>query len=539
MQNIEDLQKHTRGNLLPKLDKIGKPWLIVGIVFLIASFTIRLMTIENSLFWHDEAITMCELSGISIREYQDRVTDNVWKSKDLLQEFQSVHRVGPELIIANVYVNEPLHAPFYFIIQYYWNCAFGNSVAVNRLPALIFSLLQLPVFYWLAWEMTRTRLGAFICTMFVGLSPWMLIYAQSTRFYSLMYVLLPLLCALFFLAYRSGKMRYWIAFGLLAVLSWYTTLLTGAILGAQALFLISQHVRFKNGKFSTHEIKRVIAPVVLMLMTFVLAIFFYIPTFHSYGDLKSVLSTFQPIHRIVPKKELFDSWLYGPFSLFAYGPNAEIRNLLMGICILIFLFGVVLIYRFGNRRVLLFCAFLVFGVALLCHIPDFVLGGTRSTVVKYMPGIVITVFILTSYGLVLQMMHQAKSFQLMGRMTFLCIMIIELASSYAAGMDPEREHPRNAPLRPVINTINTLKPDLVIDGDKYWLQILAMVHYLDPDTKILFTRNLNDSDLEYGLKTLVLYDCTKELKNTLKERGYTLSKVDQLNYLWVAKLRNQ
>ncbi len=516
-------------------NKPSKFWLIAGLIFLAASFAIRALTIENAIFWFDEVITMDLTSGFTDFEAWAQVKDNVWTVKDCMEQFQSVHPNNFEQVISCIHSDHPLHAPLYFVLQYFWALTFGNSIFVARMLTLIFSILQLPAYYWLGIELTKTRLGGFICMMLIGLSPFMLHYAQQARPYTLMYFVFPLLLAVFLRAWRSEKKRDWILYCLIAVLSWYTSPLTAFLMASQFLFLLLQRLKVEKGEFTIVEIKRLVNPLVAMVVSAAAPIFYYLP---SLQNIERIRQTGSGLSDKLTNKQLFDAWVYGPLSMYIQGSGENsFYSLLTGLIILSILLGIILIYKFGDRRILQLCVLMVIVVVPFFHVPDVIFGGIRSTVVKYMPGMFMTILFCTTYGFVLQMASKVKAFQLLGNFSLLCFLLVELGSSYYISTLSEREKFYGQSLRLVLQNIKTIDPDLIINSSFDRSQIFAIAHYLEPSTKILFTKTRDLIGLNYGVKRIVIFNANTDVIAGLKDRGYLVSKVGDIGgnkYLWRA-----
>ncbi|MBX9770602.1 MAG: hypothetical protein K2X29_04485, partial [Candidatus Obscuribacterales bacterium] len=400
----------------------------------------------------------------------------------------------------------------------------------------LFSFLQIPVYYWLGLEITRCRLGGFVCMMLAGLSPFLLWYSQEARSYAVIYFLIPILCAQFFRVCRTEKRLDWIVYGFVAIACWYTTALTVFIMAGQALFLLLQEVKFENRKMTFRNIKRLGLPALTMGLSVVAASSYFLPGLGNIGYINRIMYwSFQK----VASNELVDAWSNGPLSIFLQRSVGDtFTDLVIGFLTIFLLFGLVvgicLIFKIGDRNLLKICGLWILVTAVALHLPDLIFGGIRSTNIKYQPGMVMSVFVLSTYALVLEMRSSSKGLQVLGKISFLAIMAIELISSFNVSMRTERTKANNQSLREVVDVINKTKPDLVINGEYLEVQILAVAHYLKPDVKILFNASKDVEGLEYGVKRLILFDLTPEIREVVRTRGYRLSKVDGLDYLWRA-----
>lgn len=76
--------------------------------------------------------------------------------------------------------------PAYYAIVYVLFQLFGISETVARLPAMIFGVISIPVFY-LTWRKVIGRYGAAIGAILILLSSWHLWFSQFSRFYSALF----------------------------------------------------------------------------------------------------------------------------------------------------------------------------------------------------------------------------------------------------------------------------------------------------------------------------------------------------------------
>ncbi|NJP21290.1 MAG: phospholipid carrier-dependent glycosyltransferase [Hydrococcus sp. CRU_1_1] len=81
-------------------------------------------------------------------------------------------------------IAEDVHPPLYYLMTRFWVQWFGNSVAVIRSLAAIFSILTLPLMYWLCLELFKSPLTGWVATALMPVSPFHVLYAQESRQYS-------------------------------------------------------------------------------------------------------------------------------------------------------------------------------------------------------------------------------------------------------------------------------------------------------------------------------------------------------------------
>lgn len=111
--------------------------------------------------------------------------------------------------------------PLYFAILHVWMSVVGDGEARTHALSLIFALLTVPAALWAGWSLAGRRAG-WACAVLAAVNPFLTIYGQETRMYSLV-VLLGIVCTAFFLhAFVRRRSRYAPAFGLALAALLYT-----------------------------------------------------------------------------------------------------------------------------------------------------------------------------------------------------------------------------------------------------------------------------------------------------------------------------
>ena len=111
--------------------------------------------------------------------------------------------------------------PLYYMALSIWMDLFGNGPADTQAMSVAVSLLAVPAGLWAGWSLFGRRAGL-ICAALAALNPFLTIYAQETRMYSLMVVLSLLTCAAFLHVYVFRNRRYLPVFAALLAAMLYT-----------------------------------------------------------------------------------------------------------------------------------------------------------------------------------------------------------------------------------------------------------------------------------------------------------------------------
>jgi hypothetical protein len=111
--------------------------------------------------------------------------------------------------------------PLYYMALNIWMDLFGNGPKDTQAMSVAISLLAVPGGLWAGWSLFGRRAGL-ICAALAAFNPFLTIYAQETRMYSLMVVLSLLTCASFLHVYVYRRRKYLPVFAALLAAMLYT-----------------------------------------------------------------------------------------------------------------------------------------------------------------------------------------------------------------------------------------------------------------------------------------------------------------------------
>ena len=111
--------------------------------------------------------------------------------------------------------------PLYYLLLHGWIQLVGTEEAATRTLSLLFALAAVPAAWWAGSAVYGRRAGALAAAGAAG-CPFLTVYAQETRMYSLVVVLSLLACASFVLAFLRGRRAHLLWLGLWTTLLLYT-----------------------------------------------------------------------------------------------------------------------------------------------------------------------------------------------------------------------------------------------------------------------------------------------------------------------------
>ncbi|HSH23185.1 MAG TPA: glycosyltransferase family 39 protein [Acidimicrobiales bacterium] len=111
--------------------------------------------------------------------------------------------------------------PLYHVLLRGWLLIFGSSEASTHTLSLLFALAVVPAALWAGWSLFDRRTG-WMCALLAAVSPFLAVYANETRMYSLVALLSVLVTATFLHAFVLRRRRYLPAFSIALTLALYT-----------------------------------------------------------------------------------------------------------------------------------------------------------------------------------------------------------------------------------------------------------------------------------------------------------------------------
>lgn len=140
------------------------------------------------------------------------------------------------------------NAPLYWILLHFWIKIFGISEFSLRFPSLIFNFLSIILVFLLGKSLFNKGVGI-AASLFIGLSPFHLWYAQEARDYSMVLFFGTLSSYLFFKATKGERLKLWLSFVLVSILGLYTNYFYIFLLIFQGLYFVlsrSWRLNFKE-----------------------------------------------------------------------------------------------------------------------------------------------------------------------------------------------------------------------------------------------------------------------------------------------------
>jgi uncharacterized membrane protein len=157
------------------------------IMVVIVGILCRFVGIDTKLFSHDEVYTSLRSSGYSSEMASRELFDDVFVSAKEVLKFQQIKpNSSIQDTIVSLATEDPQHPPLYFLLNRWWIEVFGSSVLSVRLLPAIFSTIAVFFMYLLAEELFANSLASWLASAFFAFSPFDVLFAQISRQYSLL-----------------------------------------------------------------------------------------------------------------------------------------------------------------------------------------------------------------------------------------------------------------------------------------------------------------------------------------------------------------
>jgi uncharacterized membrane protein len=444
----------------------------------------RLFNIDGKSYWFDETFTSLRISGFTDSEAVRRFSgvDDFVRSGEL-RAFQSWQPSRTVIdTISGLATEEPQNPPLYYLAAKLWAEEAGNSVFSTRLLAAIFSLLSLPLAYWLCLELFGSPVVGWVAVAIMALSPFYVLLAQTARPQSLWTAVTLFTSAALLRAMRSKRYGFWIAYGFGAVASLYTFVLS-------ALFLLgfSLYVLMQEGWKLT---RKTVAFAVSTATAFLVFVPWLITLYHSRSNVAATTNWVDSKLTVV---QWTRAWLIGFVRLFFDINNQSGESIFqllptaLVLSFLVFLFGyaALVLYREAPRAAWLFIFILVGSAMAPLVVVDLLRGGGRLAAAnRYLiPGYL-------GLQLALAFLFAQKLFcerQLLGMIWPAQVLLVFFLGVLSCGISSRAESwwnkdpdGKNREIARIVN--GSTKPLVISDG---WLgHLFSLSSYLNDDVTL-------------------------------------------------------
>mgnify|MGYP001082655192 CR=1 FL=1 len=354
-------------------------WKTVCIAIVLLGIALRTANLGHKFYWDDEVRTAIRISGYLPQDIVEEMYNGAIVEVSELDRFKFPNAEKDMGDAIAALSKHPEHPPLYYILNRVWVQVFGNSIAVIRSLPVLLSLLGFPCLYWLGKELFQSPKATWFAMAIVAISPLHILYAQEAREYSIWTTTILLSSAALLRAVRVNTIRSWGIYTVTAILGFYSHFLFGAMAIAQGIYVwVMENDRPNVGANGVRPIKTYTRQ---FLFSIAIAILVFSPwifvTFAHLNQIDRVVSTTSDRVELF---RLINVWFRSLNRVF-FSADLGSANIII---VLVALHSIYFTYRHAPKRIWLFLLGLVAIHALIIMGPDLILGGTRSTRIRYL-----------------------------------------------------------------------------------------------------------------------------------------------------------
>ena len=186
--------------------------------------------------WYDEIATVLQITGTDSALEIDGSKLNeiapISHYTDLLKNPKMSFASEYKAQLQNMNLN-PLH----YMLLSIWYRIVGDSFVDYRLFSVFIFLLTLPFLFGLSNELFRSKTAGYIAVSLFSVSPFIHYFAQEARYYMLWAFLLVAIHYFLIKAINHKQTKWWIGYSIFAILSLYSSALSGFIIFEHLLFI--------------------------------------------------------------------------------------------------------------------------------------------------------------------------------------------------------------------------------------------------------------------------------------------------------------
>ena len=460
------------------------------IISLILGIFYRFYNLDTKPYSNDETFSATNIFGRNLSPIIDiKIVTG--------EELQTYQRFNPEESLPQAFirlVKKPyVFPPLYSILMEIWarltSSLFHNHPAITTrsLSALI-SLFSLPAAYWLAWELSQSRVMAEILTSLIAVSPFHLQYSQIVRTYSLTTALILISSAALLRAIRVQNISSWAIYAATVATGLYSNVLFGFVIISHSFYML---LREKIGW--TRSTK-------LYLISSLVGIILFLPWFISFLSTPSLFdySVAQPVGGKLSLLGWFKVWIPQIRTIFLdlNDPWIESTKLLAPLqkilSIFIFILIPISLYIIASKpreSINLFSLNLIFFGGILLMAKDVVSGGTFSSRLRYMIPYVIGIQLTVAYFFTTQLLSVYRLRRKIVEVSLGLLIIIGILSSTVVAISPNWWAFGVPDYNKIALTLQQKKNSVIVFED--WGDALTMSYLMPLDTSFHLTRRLD------------------------------------------------
>ncbi|MEA5510294.1 glycosyltransferase family 39 protein [Crocosphaera sp. UHCC 0190] len=523
-----------------------QPFKLIIILIIVVGVAIRLVNLEQKVYWKDEVFTSLRVSGYTEEDVNKKLyTGKTLSLEDLHKYQQTTLFNNPIGTVYGLAKEEAQLPPLYFLIVKLWVSLFGNSVTVTRSISAILSIISCLIIYLLCRELFDFKMVAWVGMALFAVSPFHIIYSQVARPYSL-WLLTSLLSS--WLVLRALKINHktnWGMYTFSIMMGLYTSPFSLFLNLGQGVYIFSQE-RFKFNQI----VKKYLISFVIGILGFSPWLLIIVLRYHQIKG-RTNWSSYSYSNGI---PELVFNWLRNITRLFVdfdqlnggftYIYQHPFLYLVFFIPIT-FLVGYSIYFLCRNtpKSTWLFIILWIASTAFPLMLADMILGGKRSGTARYLLPSYLGFQIATAYFLATQTVNSSivwKQKLWQSITVFLCCIglfssIYISPKSFWWSNDPSR-YLQNPEVVQIINK----NPNSLVISDAIWDEVMTLSYSLSPEIKYQLVKSSKTAKTPDNFSNYFLYKPSQNLQKQFQENpNYRIKPSYQSDDPWLWEIEKK
>lgn len=395
-----------------------RPWIYLIIVLL--GIFLKFYEIDYRYFWYDEASTIAQTSGVSAKEYKEKLPLNELKNisyyHDLLHLNKQDYTIGSQL---KGQWNSPNFNPLHYAILTFWHRIAGdNDINYRYFNVLIF-LLILPCLFYLAKLVFKSNLAGWIAISILSVNGFFQYYTFDARYTTLCLFLIILNQIMFLKSVKVSGYLWWAGYLISGMLCLYSSFLLGLIFIAHCIYILL----FERKVIIPYIISSIVIflgylPWLISIIINHDQIFKSLAWHEPYGVNQNIFTLiFAQLYFVSYSFDLLNNYLE-QFSMFVNHHLAgNYTFLIINLFIIaLLIYSAIYTYRKGERRLFVFILLFIIPQFLFFLISDLVRKTGMSLIPRYN--------ILNIFGFILFLVFLFKEKICKGSFFFIGIFIL-------------------------------------------------------------------------------------------------------------------
>lgn len=415
-----------------------RPW--IYLIILLLGIFLKFYQIDYRYFWFDEVSTIIQTSGVSGKEYKEKLPVNELKNisyyHDLLHLNKQNYTIGYQL---KGQWNTPNLNPLHYAILTFWHRIAGDRDINYRFFNVFIFLLILPLLFYLAKLLFKSNLAGWIAISILSVNGFFQYYTFEARYNTLCLFLIILNQIMFLKAVKVSGYLWWAGYLISGILCLYSSFILGLVFVAHFVYILF----FERKVFIPYIISSIVIflgylPWLISIINHHDQIFKSLAWHGTYGVNQNIFTLiFAQFYFVSYSFDLLDNYLLQVSMFVNHSLAGNYTFFIVNLSIIaLLIYSAIYTYKKGERK--------LFVIILLLIIPQFLFFLITDLVRKTGMSLIPRYNILSILGFILFLVFLFKEKILKGSYFFIGIFILlvtmgittsfYLADKYAVNM---------------------------------------------------------------------------------------------------------